>query len=580
MQSGRRSLRITNLIPQLFVWIILPLTGLVLVIAFGSVALHDSAMRDISAAQDLRVVRAVAAIFSEQINHREDALQSLGNSVAAGLKPEAVLGNADYLLTMFDGGVAFYDHDGNLLGASDTYQLEPRYHPQVNALLASLPLVTEAPPLFSPDSIPPASPAGQSMVLLSARITSNLAVVGAFSTGPLVNQAVQNTYNSIDTNLYLVDSNLQVIYQNTSLVSNTSLQDHPGFREVQQGQYGIAYDQEQGGEQIVAYAPVTPTGWGVVIEEPWQVYASPYLRSTQNAPLVLVPVLLLTILALWFGARQIIRPLQELAGQAGSLAAGDYHSIQEPVEGIAEIRDLQLALIEMSARVQSAQANLRRYIAAITNAQEDERRRLARELHDDTLQSVIALNQRVQLARLSLNGHPAGKALSETQALTEQTVTNLRRLMRGLRPAYLEEVGLASALQMLAQEASESMGIPVDFQTEGDGLRLSPEIELILYRMVQEALNNVARHAHATQTSVRIAFEPDKLQLEVRDNGAGFVLPDTLDGFSKAGHFGLLGLYERAELSGARLQVESAPGRGTRIAIELATPLAGQGKDG
>jgi signal transduction histidine kinase len=356
------------------------------------------------------------------------------------------------------------------------------------------------------------------------------------------------------------------------------LQDHPGFREVQQGQYGIAYDQGQGGEQIVAYAPVSPAGWGVVIEEPWQEMASPYLRSTQNAPLVLVPVLLLTILALWFGARQIIRPLQELAGQAGGLATGDYRSIQEPVGGIAEIRNLQLALIEMSARVQSAQASLRRYIAAITNAQEDERRRLARELHDDTLQSVIALNQRVQLARLSLNGHPAGKSLSETQALAEQTMTNLRRLMRGLRPAYLEEVGLAAGLRMLAQEVSQSLDIPVDFQLEGIEKRLSPEVELILYRMVQEALNNVARHARATQAAVRIAFEPDKLQLEVRDNGVGFVLPETLDGFSQAGHFGLLGLYERAELASARLQVESDPGKGTRIAIELTTSSAGQGE--
>jgi signal transduction histidine kinase len=109
----------------------------------------------------------------------------------------------------------------------------------------------------------------------------------------------------------------------------------------------------------------------------------------------------------------------------------------------------------------------------------------------------------------------------------------------------------------------------VDFHHQGDERRLPPEVELALYRMAQEALSNVTRHAQASQASVSAIFEPEVVSLEVSDNGQGFEVPRGPAEFAPRGHFGLLGLHERAELIGARLDIRSAPGRGARIRVSL-----------
>ena len=232
------------------------------------------------------------------------------------------------------------------------------------------------------------------------------------------------------------------------------------------------------GEHLVAFSPVQPFGWGLVLEESWEEIASPLLRATQSAPLILAPVLLLAIVALWFGARQIVQPLQSLEKSAGQLAAGDFAAIRQPVGGISEIRHLQDALVETAAALEAAQAALHGYIGALTAGLENERRALARELHDDTLQALIALNQHVQLAALHAradtpagpSGIPTGPlptaAASQKQDLLDlqgqvgQTIHNLRRAIGGLRPIYLEDLGLVAALRMLVRETEQIPGDP------------------------------------------------------------------------------------------------------------------------
>jgi signal transduction histidine kinase len=223
----------------------------------------------------------------------------------------------------------------------------------------------------------------------------------------------------------------------------------------------------------------------------------------------------------------------------------------------------------MAQKLRAAQQSLHDYIGAITRGQEDERRRLARELHDDAIQSLIALKQRVQLTRLGLKGETAADEMAELESLAEQTIDNLRRQTRALRPMYLEDLGLVTALEMLAQETSQSAGIRVDFHRQGDERRLPSEVELALYRMAQEALSNVTRHAQASQASVGLRFERQEVVLEVSDNGRGFEVPRSPAEFAPSGHFGLLGLHERAELIGARLEIRSAPGKGASIQIFL-----------
>jgi two-component system sensor histidine kinase UhpB len=308
-------------------------------------------------------------------------------------------------------------------------------------------------------------------------------------------------------------------------------------------------------------------GWALALEEPWETVDTPTLRTTQLAPLVLVPVLLLTLLALWFGLRWIVKPLQDLESKAATLAWGEFNAIEQPVGGITEIRRLQTELIHMARKVKAAQQSLHSYIGAITSGQEEERRRLARELHDDTIQSLIALKQRVQLAQLASKNGSSEASLTEVVSLTEQTIENVRRQTRALRPIYLEDLGLVTALEMLARETSQAANIPVEFQRQGTEVRLNPNVELALYRMAQEALNNVSKHAGATQADLNISFTSQQVTLQVIDNGKGFDVPKSPAEFAPGGHFGLLGLYERAELIGARLEIFSSPGQGSRITV-------------
>jgi signal transduction histidine kinase len=301
----------------------------------------------------------------------------------------------------------------------------------------------------------------------------------------------------------------------------------------------------------------------------WQAATDPALELTLVAPLVLIPPLLFSVVALWFASRQIIQPLQRLEKQATALAWGDFDAIHQPVGGILEIQHLQKELIEMARKVQAAQDGLRGYIGAITAAQEEERLRMARELHDDTIQAVIALKQRVQLAQQVIKDTSTKNTLSELETLSEQTVENLRRMTRALRPIYLEDLGLVTALDVLAREITQNSDIVVEFHKIGDEQRLPPDVELALYRIAQEALSNVVRHSRASHSILQISFDAKQIMLEVSDNGIGFIMPPSPTDFAPNGHFGLLGIRERADLIGARLDVISTPGNGTKLTVRL-----------
>ena len=345
--------------------------------------------------------------------------------------------------------------------------------------------------------------------------------------------------------------------------------DHPGVTDALRGESGTTYLKQDKVEHVVAFSHITPTGWALITEEEWEMVTSPSLQLTQMAPLVIVPAFILALIALWFVASRIVQPLQKLESKAAALAWGDFDAIKDSVGGISEVQHLQLELTEMSRKVKAAQEGLHDYIGAITSAQEEERTRLARELHDDTIQAVIALKQRVQLAQKSIKDQNGKQSLNELETLAEQTIENLRRLTRALRPIYLEDLGLVTALEMLAREMSQNNKLVVGFQKAGQERRLAREVELSLYRIAQETLNNVVKHSKATHADLKIAFETSEIQMEVSDNGDGFTVPNSPTEFAPSGHFGLLGVHERADLIGARLEIESALGRGTRLKVRL-----------
>ena len=575
-----RVLFLRGLIVQLFATTVLPLTLLLLVIAFGSVYLHEQDMRALVGERDERAVQAAAAALESELHHRAAGITSLVALAELSNDPSFIAATDD-LASDFDGGLAYLNDSGHLIATTDTSGLWD-WVAQTNISLASpsdasTSLSTGSQPVFSSPFPDPRSK--RLFVIVSQySASSNIIVAGAFSPETLANETLPASYPASDrVTIYLIDPSRRLLFASGILASESLPADHAGVAEALRGESGTRYIQVEDSEHVIAYSPIPSTGWALITEEAWQAVVTPTLQVTQMAPLVLVPAFILALVALWFGAKQIVQPLQRLESKAAALAWGDFDAIQESVGGISEVRHLQRELTEMARKVQAAQEGLHDYIGAITAAQEEERMRLARELHDDTIQAVIALKQRVQLAQKSIKGQSGQQSLKELETLAEQTIENLRRLTRALRPIYLEDLGLVTALDMLARETSQANHLEVDFQQSGQECRMSREVELALYRIAQEALNNVVHHAKAKHATLLIGFDKE-IKLEVTDDGIGFSVPKSPTDFAPSGHFGLLGMRERADLIGARLEVQSAQspkgeaGRGTRLSVRLAVP--------
>ncbi len=220
---------------------------------------------------------------------------------------------------------------------------------------------------------------------------------------------------------------------------------------------------------------------------------------------------------------------------------------------------------------QDANRLMRSYADAVTRGQEAERRRLARELHDDTIQRLILLNQKVELAAFDHAGSRAAGDLFEMKGVLTETIDSVRHFIQELRPTYLDELGLTAALGSLIKQTRERTELLIEFEAPGDVCRLSESLELALYRIVQSALANVVQHADASMVTVVLDFRPNSIQLTIQDDGIGFKHVDESK-LVADGHFGLIGMRERAELIGATYQINSTPNVGTTI--EISVPLS------
>ena len=554
---------------QLLAIVVFPLIVLVLAVTIGSTTLHQNAMRQLVAQRDERAARMASNAVQEQVQRRANEVQGLARQVGyAGLDQSGqVLHDANYLQGDFDAGLAVLGPDGSVIAVQGNSNVWDKLPGTVTSGLQALMNHSEQSVFISqPFTLP-----GEQqplVVALAPTPNGNAAAAGAFSITSLAN-IFTGAFQSQLTTATVIGPNGRVLSSEGSGGSAALTGQQAIIDSALGGQTGTVTKDINGSEWVIAYSPVQPYGWALLIGEPWEQTASPYLQTTHLAPLILVPISLLALLALFFGVRQVVQPLQALAVESGRLGWGDYDAIEKPVGGIAEIRQLQQELIHMAGKLKAAQQSLRSYIGAITSGQEEERRRLARELHDDTIQSLIAFKQRIQLLEMDYTGEPVTKGLGELETSTEQTIENLRRMVAALRPIYLEDLGLVAAVQMLANNVAKDTGIQIDFHRSGKEQRLDAPVELALYRIVQEALSNIARHSRASRASVQIAFQPKALRIEVEDNGNGFLVPRSPSEFAPSGHFGLLGMFERADLVGAKIQIDSELGKGTNLVVSV-----------
>jgi PAS domain S-box-containing protein len=221
-----------------------------------------------------------------------------------------------------------------------------------------------------------------------------------------------------------------------------------------------------------------------------------------------------------------------------------------------------------------------RLLEQVTAAQEEEQRRLARELHDETGQSLTSLLVGLRSLAEAPSLATVREQVSELRRVTARTLDEVRRLARGLRPGVLDELGLVPAIEQLAVDHSQLHSIAVEVSAVGFGAeRLPPAVEAALYRVIQEALTNAAKHSGARTVNVVLQRRRELVQAIVSDDGCGFDVEATLRTPAARAHLGLHGMRERAALLGGTVTIESTPGEGTTIYVRVPIFGGSDGKD-
>jgi signal transduction histidine kinase len=221
---------------------------------------------------------------------------------------------------------------------------------------------------------------------------------------------------------------------------------------------------------------------------------------------------------------------------------------------------------ELQSKEQMREHLLRRIISA----QEDERQRVARELHDVTSQALATLGVGLEvIATPQSDARERGAQMEGIKSLLSATSKDVHRLIYDLRPSLLDDLGLSAAIRSYAHTSLDAAGIEVHIEVAGQEKRLTPAVEIALFRIIQEAIANIARHARAESVYISLEFKEHGVTVEIEDDGIGF---DYSHGFaSGAGGkgVGLLGMQERAELLGGALVIDTRPGGGTRVSVEV-----------
>lgn len=305
------------------------------------------------------------------------------------------------------------------------------------------------------------------------------------------------------------------------------------------------------------------------------------LNSITYAPLVVfVTIGWLVSVVLNFVVLQIaFRPLMDLGKVMNRVQAGE-SSLRAPLTGLdpqadqlARTFNMMLEAIDEANRLRATQ---------IINAQEQERKRIARELHDETSQVLTSLLISLAILEEALTTQEARSRIAETRVLAHRTLRAIRSLSIDLRPSALDDLGLLPALRWYVKEYQQKTSIEVDFQASGSKERLPTEMETALYRIVQESLTNIAKHAQANKASVMLKEDNSAVYATIIDDGCGFDAEQLqrTPGSGQERGWGLVGMYERAHLLDGTLTIDSCPGKGTtvRACIPIPSHLAASPK--
>lgn len=304
------------------------------------------------------------------------------------------------------------------------------------------------------------------------------------------------------------------------------------------------------------------------------------LATTEGLTLTVVFSLIGVVLSVavnYAVLRVALRPLTNLQIAAERVTDGDLSvRVPQPSAGDTQIAQLSQAFNAMLDQVEDdtraierSRALTERLTQQVINAQEEERRRIARELHDDTAQALATLVIYAETAAQNPQAQAVRERLIGLRDLAGTTLEGVRTIIADLRPSQLDDLGLAAAVRAQAAERLAHRGIRVDVQVRGEERRLPSAVETALYRMLQEAFSNIVKHAQASYVEVDIDLtNPQIVRARVEDNGVGFD-PNTINPERDGRGVGMFGMYERVNLLGGTMTIDSAPSIGTELTITV-----------
>ena len=558
LRRGSRLLR--GLRAQLLLWTILPLAIVLVALSLVGIARHRQAMTRLVEERDRGLTTAEANRLGREVAQQTAGLTRLAVTL---LPADSSVVPPSLSDDTFAGGLALLDAQGALRASS------PAARAWAAGDTARI-LAARTAALGKPQYETDLSDLQAARLLIAAPAAGGQALIAALPVEALnLDESSLLVQGEPHSAVLIMDQTGRPIHHHdpAGLISDTGI-----FADLPPADSGSTYVRDRGGrELLVSYARIEPPGWTLIAAEDVRAIAAMGMSVVEILPLALLFVAVVALLAVSLGVLNVVRPLQELARRAARVAWGDFDAIAQPVDGVQEIDDLRVTLAQMAERMRAYQRGMRDYLTAITQGQEAERHRLAHELHDVTIQGLIALKQRGQMALKAL-AHDPGRAaarLQELNGLIDEEIAALRRIIGDLRPIYLEELGFVPALEMLARQTEERRGLRVHLAVQGEVVRLAHDLELAAYRIVQQALDNVATHARAANAWIEVTFAADSLILRVRDDGVGFIPPEQPADLARQGHFGLMGMRERALLYGGQLTITSAPGQGATITARL-----------
>lgn len=428
--------------------------------------------------------------------------------------------------------------------------------------------------------------------------------------GPLMLTAVEQAQSLGETgHAELVDDQGTVIESTEGGWRTLDPGEHRSFylRMLATEQGGVESTPEEfgshvGSRHVMAFAPLTVTRWGVAVGGTEAETFAP-VRQLESSIFILGTVSFVVIfLATLWGARLLVHPVKVLTAAAEEIAAGNLknsirlseggeigvlaeafeimrkrlkHSVEEiqawSTELETRVRQRTQELETLNVQLQREERERRQLLERVITAQEEERKRVARELHDETGQALTSLLMSLDALDAHLEELPPllRDRLIRAKTLNQKALQGLRAMIYDLRPAALDDLGLIPAIRWYADQHLEPLGVHVAMETHPWETRLPATVETVLFRVLQEAINNIARHAYAHR--VHITLEPNEngIRARLEDDGQGFDLSRLDNGW------GLIGMRERANLIGGHVAVNSSLGGGTRIEVWI--PLNGQG---